>query len=124
MKPDTKPRPDMKRLGEVTYLLGCVEACLKEGGQGNRGQAARCMRDAAFVLYEQAERIMDDGYKPDFGSWRLKVSADAIHAIEQVLLVNNDISQLYEKRGVAREDLREIFRLAEETARGVRQAKP
>jgi len=35
-----------------------------------------------------------------------------IYAVEQVLLVNRDISDLYEQRGVTREELREIFRLA------------
>ena len=35
-----------------------------------------------------------------------------IFATEQVLLVNGDICDLYEKRGVSRPDMREIFRLA------------
>ena len=37
-----------------------------------------------------------------------------IHAIEQVLMVNSDICTLYERRGVSRSDVREIFRLATE----------
>lgn len=40
-------------------------------------------------------------------------SARKVHAIEQVLLVNRDISELCEKRGVSRDDLREVFRLAD-----------
>lgn len=41
------------------------------------------------------------------------MTAQAIHAIEQVLLVNADICELYEKRGVTRQDLREVLRMAE-----------
>jgi len=35
-----------------------------------------------------------------------------IFATEEVLMVNADISALYEKRGVPRADMREVFRLA------------
>ena len=35
-----------------------------------------------------------------------------IRAIEQVLLMNNDICELYEKYGVSRDDLRAVFVLA------------
>jgi hypothetical protein len=35
-----------------------------------------------------------------------------LRAIEQVLLMNNDICKLYEKRGVTREELRTVFTLA------------
>lgn len=35
-----------------------------------------------------------------------------VHAIENVLMFNRDICDLYEKRGVSRDDLREVFRLA------------
>jgi hypothetical protein len=45
-----------------------------------------------------------------------KLTKESIRAIEQVLLVNADISALYEKRGVSRDDLREVFRLAEMSA--------
>lgn len=45
-----------------------------------------------------------------------KLTQESIKAIEQVLLVNADISALYEKRGVSREDLREVFRLAGQNA--------
>ena len=41
------------------------------------------------------------------------MTAQAIHAIEQVLLVNDDICKLYEKRGVTRQDLREVLRMAQ-----------
>lgn len=37
-----------------------------------------------------------------------------LDAIEKVLLTNADICALYESRGVSREDLREVFRLATE----------
>ena len=40
------------------------------------------------------------------------MTPEKIHAIEQVLLVNADLCDLYEKRGVSRDDLREVFRLA------------
>lgn len=66
MNPDTAPRPDHKRIEEARFSIECAVSCLKEGGQGNRRQAARCMRDAAYILYEQAERIMQDGYRPEF----------------------------------------------------------
>jgi hypothetical protein len=45
------------RLGQVDYLMTCVRACLKDGGTGNRMTAAHCMRDAAFILNEQAEVV-------------------------------------------------------------------
>lgn len=35
-----------------------------------------------------------------------------LRAIEQVLLINNDICEIYEKRGVTREELRTVFALA------------
>lgn len=35
-----------------------------------------------------------------------------LRAIEQVLLMNNDICKLYEKRGITREELRTVFVLA------------
>jgi predicted NUDIX family phosphoesterase len=35
-----------------------------------------------------------------------------IRAIEHVLLMNNDICELYEERGVSRDDLRAVFVLA------------
>lgn len=41
------------------------------------------------------------------------LTSNSIHAIEQVLLVNSDLCDLYEKRGVTRQDLREVLRLAE-----------
>jgi hypothetical protein len=44
------------------------------------------------------------------------LSPASVHAIEQVMLVNSDICELYEKRGVSRDDLREVFRLAEEAS--------
>jgi hypothetical protein len=40
------------------------------------------------------------------------MSIKSIRAIELVLLVNTDICELYEKRGVTRDDLRFIFDLA------------
>jgi hypothetical protein len=45
------------RLEQVDYLMTCVHACLKDGGTGNRMTAARCMRDAAHILNEQAEVV-------------------------------------------------------------------
>jgi hypothetical protein len=40
------------------------------------------------------------------------MTPEKIHATEQVLLVNSDLCDLYEKRGVPRDDLLEVFRLA------------
>lgn len=40
------------------------------------------------------------------------MTPEAIHAIEMVLMFNNDICELYEKRGISRDDMRELFRLA------------
>jgi len=40
------------------------------------------------------------------------MTKEKLHAISQVLLVNRDICELYEKRGVSREDMMEVFRLA------------
>lgn len=80
-KPDTKPRPDFKRLESAYFDIDCAKKCLetKKSLVMSRGSAAytasmdrrtaaRCLRDAAYILYEQAERIMQDGYRPEF-SW-------------------------------------------------------
>ena len=40
------------------------------------------------------------------------MNTSQLRAIEQVLLMNNDICKLYEKRGVTREELRTVFALA------------
>ena len=45
-----------------------------------------------------------------------RMTAAEIQAIEQVLLVNSDICALYEKRGVSRDDLREVFMIAKRHA--------
>jgi hypothetical protein len=41
------------------------------------------------------------------------VTPKQVYAIEQVLLINVAVSEQYEKRGVSREDMREVFRLAQ-----------
>lgn len=66
MKPDTRPRPEKDRLKSATVSLNCAFSCLETKNPNDRGTAARCLRDAAYILYEQAERIMQDGYRPDF----------------------------------------------------------
>lgn len=66
MKPDTRPRPDHDRLGFAKGDLESGLSCLKTGNPNDRATAARFFRDAAYILYEQAERIMQDGYRPDF----------------------------------------------------------
>lgn len=66
MKPDTKPRPEKDRLQSAKVSLDCAFSCLATKNPNDRGTAARCLRDAAYILYEQAERIMQDGYQPDF----------------------------------------------------------
>jgi hypothetical protein len=42
----------------------------------------------------------------------MAVNSKSLSAIEHVLMDNADISALYESRGVSREELREVFRLA------------
>lgn len=42
-----------------------------------------------------------------------EMTAKKVHAIEQVLLFNADLCLGYERRGVTRDDLREVFRIAE-----------
>lgn len=44
------------------------------------------------------------------------MTPEEIHAIEQVLLVNSDICDLYEKRGVSRDALRHVFQLARKSS--------
>ena len=46
-----------------------------------------------------------------------------IHAVEQVLTVNGDLVDLYERRGVKRETMLEIFRLARSASYLVRAAR-
>lgn len=41
------------------------------------------------------------------------LSPASLQAISQVILVNDDICKLLEKRGVSREEMKEVFRLAE-----------
>lgn len=45
-----------------------------------------------------------------------KMTVEAIVVIEKVLLGNADLCGLYERRGVTRDELREVFRLAQEQA--------
>lgn len=40
------------------------------------------------------------------------MTAGKLHAIEMVMMFNADIAGLLEKRGVSRDDLREVFKLA------------
>lgn len=44
---------------------------------------------------------------------RSLLSPATIKAISEVILVNDDICTLFEKRGVTREEMMEVFRLAE-----------
>lgn len=74
MKPDTKPRPDYDRLRSAEFSLKGAFSCLETKDQSDRRTAARQLRDAAYILYEQAERIMEDGYRPDFMFLRQKPS--------------------------------------------------
>lgn len=43
----------------------------------------------------------------------MKLSEKAIRMIGQVLVVNDDICRLFEQRGVSRDEVKEILRLAE-----------
>lgn len=65
-KPDTRPRPDYDRLISAEFNLRCSFFCLATKVREDRATAARHLRDAAYILYEQAERIMQDGYRPEF----------------------------------------------------------
>lgn len=51
----------------------------------------------------------------------MNMSGKKISAIEAVLMTNSDICDLYEKRGVLREDLREVFYLAEKGIQNVEE---
>lgn len=46
------------------------------------------------------------------------LTAASIQAIAKVLLTNADICELYEKRGVTREEVKLVFILAEEQLHG------
>lgn len=68
---------------------------------------------AFFVLLCEGclKAALEEAKKVKVGAPRLTPAA--IQAISQVILVNDDICRLLEKRGVTREEMVAVFRLAE-----------